>query len=82
EQADILCDLLLAVQIEAVFQIVLADAGHHVVDVEPRIGVLDRSVSGGVSIKGSRWGRANDTIGIGGAINGLSSAHRDYLAAG
>ncbi|MBR1158330.1 carbohydrate porin [Bradyrhizobium elkanii] len=43
---------------------------------------VDRSVSGGVSIKGSRWGRANDTIGIGGAINGLSSAHRDYLAAG
>ena len=43
---------------------------------------VDRSVSGGVSIKGSTWGRANDTIGIGGAVNGLSSAHRDYLAAG
>ncbi|MGY3585076.1 high affinity Mn2+ porin [Bradyrhizobium sp. USDA 4341] len=43
---------------------------------------VDRSVSGGVSIKGSYWGRANDTIGIGGAVNGLSSAHRDYLAAG
>ena len=43
---------------------------------------IDRSVSGGVSIKGSSWGRANDTIGIGGAINGLSAAHRDFLAAG
>jgi high affinity Mn2+ porin len=43
---------------------------------------IDRSVSGGVSIKGSSWGRANDTIGIGGAINGLSNAHRDFLAAG
>ena len=43
---------------------------------------VDRSVSGGVSIKGSYWGRANDTIGIGGAVNGLSAAHRDYLAAG
>lgn len=43
---------------------------------------IDRSVSGGVSIKGSFWGRANDTVGIGGAINGLSSAHRDFLAAG
>jgi high affinity Mn2+ porin len=43
---------------------------------------IDRSVSGGVSIKGSSWGRTNDTIGIGGAINGLSSAHRDFLAAG
>ncbi len=43
---------------------------------------IDRSLSGGVSIKGSYWGRENDTIGIGGAINGLSAAHRDYLAAG
>jgi high affinity Mn2+ porin len=43
---------------------------------------IDRSMSGGVSIKGSSWGRTNDTIGIGGAINGLSAAHRDFLAAG
>lgn len=43
---------------------------------------IDRSVSGGLSIKGSYWGRDNDTIGIGGAINGLSAAHRDFLAAG
>lgn len=43
---------------------------------------IDRSLSGGVSVKGSYWGRANDTIGIGGAINGLSAAHRDFLAAG
>jgi high affinity Mn2+ porin len=43
---------------------------------------IDRSLSGGVSIKGSSWGRPNDTIGLGGAINGLSSAHRDFLAAG
>ena len=43
---------------------------------------VDRSASGGVSIKGSFWGRAADTIGIGGAVNGISSAHRDFLAAG
>ena len=43
---------------------------------------IDRSVSAGVSIKGSHWGRASDTIGIGGAVNGLSGAHRDFLAAG
>jgi high affinity Mn2+ porin len=43
---------------------------------------IDRSVSGGLSIKGSFWGRASDTIGIGGAVNGLSQAHRDFLAAG
>ena len=43
---------------------------------------IDRSVSGGLSIKGSFWGRPNDTVGIGGAVNGLSAAHRDFLAAG
>jgi high affinity Mn2+ porin len=30
---------------------------------------IDRSLSGGVSIKGKSWGRAKDTIGIGGALN-------------
>ena len=43
---------------------------------------IDRSLSGGLSIKGSFWGRPDDTIGIGGAVNGLSAAHRDFLAAG
>jgi len=43
---------------------------------------IDRSLSGGVSIKGSFWGRSSDTIGVGGAVNGLSSGHRDFLAAG
>jgi len=43
---------------------------------------IDRSVSGGLSVKGSYWGRPSDTFGIGGAVNGLSAAHRDFLAAG
>jgi high affinity Mn2+ porin len=43
---------------------------------------IDRSVSAGLSIKGRSWGRPSDTIGIGAAVNGLSEAHRDYLAAG
>jgi high affinity Mn2+ porin len=43
---------------------------------------VDSSLSGGLSIKGSAWGRANDTFGVGGAINGLSGPHRDFLAAG
>lgn len=43
---------------------------------------IDRSVSGGVSVKGSHWGRPSDTFGLGGAVNGLSGAHRDFLAAG
>lgn len=43
---------------------------------------IDRSLAAGVLIKGERWKRAEDSIGIGGYLNGLSSAHRDYLAAG
>lgn len=43
---------------------------------------IDRSVSGGLSVKGSYWGRPGDTIGLGGAVNGLSGAHRDFLAVG
>lgn len=43
---------------------------------------IDRSVSGGLSIKGRSWGRPNDTIGVGGAVNGLSDSHRAFLAAG
>ncbi|TXJ14047.1 MAG: cell envelope biogenesis protein OmpA [Afipia sp.] len=43
---------------------------------------IDRSASGGVSVKGSYWGRPTDTFALGGAINGLSGAHRDFLAAG
>ena len=43
---------------------------------------IDRSVSGGISVKGSYWGRENDTFGLGGVVNGLTSSHRDFLAAG
>jgi high affinity Mn2+ porin len=39
-------------------------------------------LSGGVSVLGSSWGRPNDKFGLGGAINGLSGPHRDFLAAG
>ena len=43
---------------------------------------IDRSVSGGVSVTGTSWGRPSDKVGIGGAVNGLSGPHRDFLAAG
>ena len=42
----------------------------------------DSSVSGGVSIKGALWGREKDTVGIAAAQNGISKAHRSFLAAG
>ena len=43
---------------------------------------IDRSVSGGVLLKGTAWKRGEDTLGLGAARNGLSDSHRDYLAAG
>ena len=43
---------------------------------------VDASLSGGVSIKGTRWGRPDDTVGVGGAVNFLSEPHRAFLAAG
>jgi high affinity Mn2+ porin len=43
---------------------------------------IDASLSIGTSIKGTKWGRPDDVIGLGGAINALSRDHRDFLAAG
>jgi high affinity Mn2+ porin len=43
---------------------------------------IDRTLSGGVSINGRSWGRPDDTIGIAGVINGISSAHIAFLNAG
>ena len=43
---------------------------------------IDRSVSGGILVKGASWNRAEDTVGVAVARNGLSNSHRDYLAAG
>ncbi|WP_228749254.1 carbohydrate porin [Bradyrhizobium sp. BR 10261] len=43
---------------------------------------IDRSLSGGVSVKGTKWGRPDDVVAIAGAVNGLSQDHRDFIAAG
>lgn len=43
---------------------------------------IERSLAAGVSVKGRRWGRERDTFGAAWVVNGLSDAHRDYVAAG
>jgi high affinity Mn2+ porin len=43
---------------------------------------VDRTASAGLSWKGAGWSRPDDVIGLAILINGLSSDHRDYLAAG
>lgn len=42
----------------------------------------DRSLAAGFSLKGNRWGRERDTLGIAYARNGLSHDRRGYLEAG
>jgi high affinity Mn2+ porin len=43
---------------------------------------IDRSLSVGLQLKGNRWNRSGDTVGLAGIVDGLSQAHRDFLAAG
>ncbi len=43
---------------------------------------VERSVQFGASVRGDRWGRHGDTFGVAWTVNGLSTAHRAYLAAG
>jgi high affinity Mn2+ porin len=43
---------------------------------------IDRTLSGGLSVDGKRWGRAGDTFAIAAVANRLSHAARDYFAAG
>lgn len=43
---------------------------------------IDRTVSGGVSFAGKRWGRPNDTFAVAAVVNGISASHTAYLAAG
>jgi high affinity Mn2+ porin len=43
---------------------------------------IDRTVQLGVSLKGSGWHRAADTIGAAVIVNGIDAAHQRYLDAG
>jgi high affinity Mn2+ porin len=43
---------------------------------------IDKAVAAGAVLKGTRWGRPHDSVALGMARNGLSSAHRQYLSAG
>ncbi len=43
---------------------------------------IDQSVAGGLVLKGTSWRRPSDTVGVAGAVNGLSGIHKDFFAAG
>jgi high affinity Mn2+ porin len=43
---------------------------------------INKSLAGGISLQGGRWGRNDDTAGAAYVVNGLSSAARAYFADG
>lgn len=43
---------------------------------------IDRTVSGGVSVTGAKWGRKDDRAALAVIVNDISAARRRYLAAG
>jgi high affinity Mn2+ porin len=43
---------------------------------------IDRTIQVGASFNGKPWNRPDDTIGIAGVVNRISSAHIDYFNAG
>ncbi|MBV8118343.1 MAG: carbohydrate porin, partial [Alphaproteobacteria bacterium] len=62
---------------------VFARAGWADGNVEPwDFTDIDWTGSAGVSLSGSRWGRPNDTVGVGGALNGIYGVHQAYFNLG
>jgi high affinity Mn2+ porin len=43
---------------------------------------IDRTLQGGLHLRGKPWHRPQDVVGVAGVVSGLSPDHRDYLAAG
>jgi high affinity Mn2+ porin len=43
---------------------------------------MDRAISAGLSLRGERWGRPADTVGLGTNIGWISAGRRQYLEAG
>jgi high affinity Mn2+ porin len=62
---------------------VFARAGWADGNVEPwDFTDIDRTVSAGISLTGKGWGRPDDTVGVVGILNGISSEHVAFLNAG
>jgi high affinity Mn2+ porin len=52
-------------------------------DIEPDVYTdIDHTVAAGLQLKGTQWGRPDDTVGLAGIVNGISAAHEAYLNAG
>jgi len=52
-------------------------------NVEPyEFSDIDRTVAAGLALKGTQWGRPDDTFGLAGVVNGISSEHQAFFNAG
>ena len=52
-------------------------------DIEPyEFTDVDRTVAAGLALKGTQWGRPDDTFGLAGVINGISAEHEAFFNAG
>ena len=62
---------------------IFARGGFSSGNVEPyEFTDMDRTVAAGLVLSGKRWGRVNNSIGIGGVLNGISTVHKSFLNAG
>jgi high affinity Mn2+ porin len=62
---------------------VFARAGWANGDIEPyEFTDIDRTVAAGLALNGKRWGRPDDTFGLAGVVNGITSIHQAFLNAG
>jgi high affinity Mn2+ porin len=43
---------------------------------------IDQTASAGISLKGTKWNRPEDTFGLATVLNGISKNHQDFLKAG
>jgi high affinity Mn2+ porin len=43
---------------------------------------VDRTATAGISLKGARWSRPEDTVGVAVIVNGISAVHRQFLEVG
>jgi high affinity Mn2+ porin len=62
---------------------VFARAGIANGNIEPyEFTDVDRTVAAGLALSGKQWGRPDDTVGLAGVVNGITSVHQAFLNAG
>ena len=62
---------------------IFARAGLAQGNIEPyEFTDIDKTIAAGAVLSGKLWGRADDTFGFGGVLNGISKEHQAFLNAG